>query len=594
MQVTLKSPVQRYLEVLEAELKQLPGVTPEDALADAYEHLERELAALERAEPGIAADDCYVVFVERYGEPRDVAAAYADDKNPFGSGIPACAPGWRIYCATCGHSSPAATVGITRIGALSTGKRVLGFCRGCRWPRFLRLVKDLDETNLTESQLSIGSSSVAAWTVRKLKALAGVGAVFAILWAVGVFSPQQEMPQVFRSMPEGWKLNKSSVIPARQTNAIGSKLGGKIDRLINAFVAFNGQPVQINVIECPTVADARKLEASLRKTKPMRQLVQRNDTTLYEFVARTQADVRLALAARYELGIQPKRVSYRVTFSAAPTVGGDCMKWNELFNLFLRHEREPSEQTEAEIERASNALTFGNTLKLRRFGIGGSRNKWKFTPAVTSTMEVANGDLLAFRFDQLPEIGGIPSVTVELQLTSETGAATPTDREDVRPLVAGNSRWPVDDDEVRKLAREITGSAKTRRQKLRAILSWFGSNRNIRFGGDITGSRYGVKKVLEQKFGHCWDYSDVFVTLCRAAGVPSRQVFGWLYGSEGHVWAEVLIDGEGWKHVDPTTAAGCGSDYLPFASSEDGEIPLLYTSSVKIEALPLRRTTSPN
>ncbi len=49
--------------------------------------------------------------------------------------------------------------------------------------------------------------------------------------------------------------------------------------------------------------------------------------------------------------------------------------------------------------------------------------------------------------------------------------------------------------------------------------------------------------------------------------------------------SQVLIEGEGWKHVDPTAASGCGSDYISFVSSEDGEIPMLYTSSVKIEVV---------
>lgn len=585
MQVTRKLPVQSYLVALEAELKELPGVVPQEALADAIEHLESEAHALELAEPGIGADECFASFVERYGTPRDVAAAYASDEKPFGAKIPATAPGWRIHCSKCGRSSPAANAGITRIGAFSAGKRVLGFCRGCRWPRFLRLVKDLDDSNLTRSLVHPEQNPFAGWLVEKLKALVIVAGVFAVLWAVGVFSPKQVDPDVFEEMPKGWKLRQSSVVSTKQTNAIGIKLGGKINRLINAVVAFNGQPLQINVIECPTAADAGKIESSLRQTKSIRQLVQRNETTLYEFVARTQADVRLALAARYELGIQPKRVSYKVTFDAAPTSGGDCMKWNELFNLFLRHEHDPSAQSEAKIRRMSGALKFGDSLKLRRFGIGRTENRWNFASPVASTTKIAGGDLVAFGFDSFKMTGGVPVVGVKLQLTSVTGAVTPTNREDLKPLLSGSLRWPVDDPEIQKFAKVITGSSRTQREKLKAILNWFTSNRNIRFGGDITGSRYGVKKTLEQKFGHCWDYSDVFVTLCRASGVPSRQVFGWLNGSEGHVWAEVLIEGEGWKHIDPTAAAGCGSDYLPFASSEDGEIPLLYTSSVKIEVV---------
>ena len=102
--------------------------------------------------------------------------------------------------------------------------------------------------------------------------------------------------------------------------------------------------------------------------------------------------------------------------------------------------------------------------------------------------------------------------------------------------------------------------------------------------GEITAhsTRYGVRTALQQHFGMCWDYSDCFVTLCRAAGLPSRQVYGWLHPVEGHIWAEVLIDGEGWRQVDPQAGGGCDSRYVPFMVSESGAMPVVYTSAVRI------------
>ncbi len=47
------------------------------------------------------------------------------------------APGWRARCTKCGKTRDAGAAGMTRIGAASAGKIVLGWCRGCR---FLRLV----------------------------------------------------------------------------------------------------------------------------------------------------------------------------------------------------------------------------------------------------------------------------------------------------------------------------------------------------------------------------------------------------------------------------------------------------------------------
>jgi len=92
-----------------------------------------------------------------------------------------------------------------------------------------------------------------------------------------------------------------------------------------------------------------------------------------------------------------------------------------------------------------------------------------------------------------------------------------------------------------------------------------------------------VNQVLKQKTGQCWDFSDVFVTFCRAAGVPARQVGGWLYGQCGHVWAEVLFEGKGWQQVDPTAGMETTSDYVAYFTTEDGHMPILYLGWPKVE-----------
>ena len=81
----------------------------------------------------------------------------------------------------------------------------------------------------------------------------------------------------------------------------------------------------------------------------------------------------------------------------------------------------------------------------------------------------------------------------------------------------------------------------TKREKAEAVFECIGAN--IKTDGPH-GTRWGVKKVLNQGFAHCWDFSDVFVTMCRA-DVLTRQVAGRLHGSAGHVWAEYWIEGRG-------------------------------------------------
>ncbi len=73
--------------------------------------------------------------------------------------------------------------------------------------------------------------------------------------------------------------------------------------------------------------------------------------------------------------------------------------------------------------------------------------------------------------------------------------------------------------------------------------------------------------LFETRRGFCEHYASAFVVLMRAAGVPARVVLGYQGGlhlrfgdywlirnSDAHAWAEVWIEGEGWRRVDPTAA----------------------------------------
>lgn len=49
------------------------------------------------------------------------------------------APGWQVRCTKCGRTRDAAEVGIVRVWAASRGKWTLGWCRQCRWLRWIAI-----------------------------------------------------------------------------------------------------------------------------------------------------------------------------------------------------------------------------------------------------------------------------------------------------------------------------------------------------------------------------------------------------------------------------------------------------------------------
>lgn len=65
----------------------------------------------------------------------------------------------------------------------------------------------------------------------------------------------------------------------------------------------------------------------------------------------------------------------------------------------------------------------------------------------------------------------------------------------------------------------------------------------------------GAIKALKKGHGDCTEYSDLFVTLCRAKDIPARVVAGCvteLSTNSNHHWTEVFLEDVGWVPFDPT------------------------------------------
>ena len=117
-----------------------------------------------------------------------------------------------------------------------------------------------------------------------------------------------------------------------------------------------------------------------------------------------------------------------------------------------------------------------------------------------------------------------------------------------------------------KLAKEMRAKMASDADFVRAVLTMF---RTGGFEYTLTPPQLDRDSVddflFNTKRGFCGHYASAFVTMMRAAGVPSRVVTGYQGGewnpvreyflvrqSDAHAWAEVWIDGRGWTRVDPT------------------------------------------
>ncbi len=92
--------------------------------------------------------------------------------------------------------------------------------------------------------------------------------------------------------------------------------------------------------------------------------------------------------------------------------------------------------------------------------------------------------------------------------------------------------------------------------------------------------RLGALYGLNNKIGNCTVYSDLFVALCRAKGIPSRTVTGYsaVLGTDngGHGWSEVYFDDLGWVPFDLSESDTDGTNSINFNNLEDRYFYLVF------------------
>ena len=103
------------------------------------------------------------------------------------------------------------------------------------------------------------------------------------------------------------------------------------------------------------------------------------------------------------------------------------------------------------------------------------------------------------------------------------------------------------DPAIRKKALEIIGDEKNALNLVKRILLWVYEN----IGTEYIAETLSGPEVLKRKRGKCVEFSTLFASLARAAGIPTRVAFGEALNGQnwvGHMWCEVWL-GE-WIAVD--------------------------------------------
>ncbi|VAX25523.1 Transglutaminase-like enzymes, putative cysteine proteases [hydrothermal vent metagenome] len=122
-----------------------------------------------------------------------------------------------------------------------------------------------------------------------------------------------------------------------------------------------------------------------------------------------------------------------------------------------------------------------------------------------------------------------------------------------------STKYTPTDGKVKEIADKIINGKMSYIEKTKAVYDWVVEN-TFR-DPNVVGCGIGdVEQTLAKRGGKCADISSVYVAVARAAGIPSREVFGMRLGkgkgkmditAGHHCWAEYYMPGYGWIPTDP-------------------------------------------
>lgn len=421
-----------------------------------------------------------------------------------------------------------------------------------------------------------------------------------LLWAAGCGSGGKltvdDMKFEASELGPGWELEgEIEVDPEREEKGSGiyrlGELGAEV--VLNQVFSRDSERLQVNLVQTGSVEEAGDALSFLLEEGGGSNIYGSRENIAAEIIgqnaeSKKKAAQLLKLEVEYDGSAgDVGGGSAGVEFEIACVNTIDYMISNELFNYLVSYQE--GQPVEEKMKAVINSTGFGNTVSLLTSSGDLLSAEYNFEPPAVDQQTTDGITTYTFDAASLPRKAGVPYVKVSGELnvgetSIDQGDGTTLEPEQIALYTAGTSFWPTSNEQVLQTARQAAGTASTDAEKVQAIMRWVRDN--IEYGGSM-GTRYGTVQVLSQGYGRCWDSSDVFVTLCRASGVPAREVAGWLADMDtGHVWSQAYLDGKGWVDVDCTSDhVGAGTNYLPFFATVDGEMPLLYVKMPSLEEL---------
>lgn len=127
------------------------------------------------------------------------------------------------------------------------------------------------------------------------------------------------------------------------------------------------------------------------------------------------------------------------------------------------------------------------------------------------------------------------------------------------------------DDEVSRLAAQITRGAATPYQKAIKLQEWFTKDGKFTYSLQTKGSGGDAlsRFILTDRVGYCEQFASAMAVMARMLNIPARVSIGYTGGTkiggswsvgthDAHAWPELYFAGVGWLRFEPTPAGGTG------------------------------------
>ena len=92
------------------------------------------------------------------------------------------------------------------------------------------------------------------------------------------------------------------------------------------------------------------------------------------------------------------------------------------------------------------------------------------------------------------------------------------------------------------------------------------------------GPAWPAGRTLKERVGSCRDLAMLMIECCRSLGLPARFVSGYHLVEpkperyDLHAWAEVYLQGAGWRCFDPSGKGAVDDRYIPVATSSRSDL----------------------